>query len=112
MRRFDQENRNSQNDYVRARRYMPETGQGLTDTALVPDHLGTGFFRKGVPHQITVILKGDDLFMRVRNSDQNMLCHWKTDAFPEVEKGRIGLRHMYTRSARYRNFKVSVLAAP
>jgi hypothetical protein len=26
--------------------------------------------------------------------------------FPACESGRIGLRHMYTRNARYKNFKV------
>jgi hypothetical protein len=28
---------------------------------------------------------------------------------PAVTHGRIGLRHMFTRSARYSNFRVSVL---
>jgi len=27
---------------------------------------------------------------------------------PEISEGRIGLRHMFTRSARYANFRVSV----
>ena len=105
---FSQDNENAQSDYIRGRRYMPETGQGLTDTELNPDHLGTGFFKTGVPHQIIVIKKGGDLFMFVRNDEQQLLCHWSTDEFPPVTSGRIGLRHMYTRSARYRDFRVSL----
>ncbi|MBN2162782.1 MAG: DUF1961 family protein [Pontiellaceae bacterium] len=104
---FTQDNDNPQGDYIRGRRYMPETGQGLKDTELRPDQLGTGLFEQGVPHQITVIKIGDDLFMHVRNPETQLLCHWKTDMFPPVDSGRIGLRHMYTRSARYRDFRVS-----
>ena len=108
---FTQDNENPQSDYIRGRRYMPETGQGLSGTDLKPDHLGTGLFEKGVPHKITVIKKGDDLFMFVRNAKQELLCHWNTADFPPVTEGRIGLRHMYTRSARYRDFRVSQLQA-
>lgn len=106
---FDQDNADPQNDYIRARRYLPETGKGLEGTALQPDYAGTGLFEQGVPHQITVIKQEDDLFMYIRNDRTDMLCHWKTDAMPSITEGRIGLRHMYTRSARYRNFRISVL---
>jgi len=51
-----------------------------------------------------------DLFIHVRNSEKELLCHWRTDRFPPVVEGRIGLRHMWTRSARYRDFRVSVLS--
>ena len=106
---FDQDNTNPQNDYIRARRYLPETGNGLSGTDLSPDYSRTGLFQTGVPHRITVICKGDDLFMRIRSGGAEKLCHWKTGDFPPVEAGRIGLRQMFTRSARYRNFRVSVL---
>lgn len=105
-------NTDPQDDYIRARRYMPETGKGLRDTDLKPDYLRTGLFAKGVPHQITVIKSGNDLFMHVRNNNKQLLCHWKTDDFPAVTEGRIGLRHMWTRSARYKHFRVSQLSQP
>ncbi len=108
---YTQDNEDPVNDYIRARRYMPETGKGLLDTDLKPDYLRTGLFKTGVPHRITVIKKDDDLFMHVRNDEQELLCRWKVDAFPPITEGRIGLRHMYTRSARYRDFRVSVLRA-
>ncbi len=94
-------------DYIRARRYMPEA-KGLKGTDLMPDYFRTGLFAPGVPHKITVIKHGQELFMLVRNDEKQMLCHWKNEAFPPIVEGRIGLRHMYTRSARYRDFRVSV----
>ena len=96
-------------DYIRARRYMPKAKKGLKGTELRPDYFETGLFKTGVPHRITVIKKGNDLFMSIRTRRKTMLCHWRTDSLPPIAEGRIGLRHMYTRSARYRNFQVSVL---
>ncbi len=97
----------SEADYIRARRYMPDSSNGLGGTALLPDYEPEGLFKKGVPHQITVIKRGDDLFMRVRNAEQTLVCHWPTTTHPDISSGRIGLRHMFTRSARYRNFRIS-----
>ncbi len=104
---FDQDNADPQGDYIRARRYLPETGQGLEGTALIPDYSRTGLFETGVPYRITVIKKDDDLFMHIRGNGKEKLCHWKTDDFPPITEGRVGLRHMYTRSARYRDFRIS-----
>ena len=101
-------NVDAQNDYIRARRYMPETGNGLAKTDLKPDYLRTGLFAKDVPHRITVIKKGDDLFMFIRNTEKEILCRWKTDESLPITEGRIGLRHMWTRAARYRDFRVSI----
>ncbi len=106
---FDVGNEDPQKDYIRARRYMPESKNGLANTNFEPDYLETGLFAKGVPHQITVIKKDDDLFMHVSNSEKELLCHWKTNALPRILGGRVGLRHMWTRAARYRNFRVSQL---
>jgi hypothetical protein len=97
-------------DYIRARRYMPE-GKGLQGTDLAPDYFQTGLFQTGMLHRITVVKRGQELFMHIRNQRKQMLCHWKNDTFPPIVAGRIGLRHMYTRSARYRDFRISVPAA-
>ncbi len=97
----------SSEDYIRARRYMPEAN-GLRETDLVPDYFQTGLFKTGVPHEITVIKRGQELFMHIRNAEKQLLCHWENDSLPPIHQGRIGLRHMYTRSARYRDFQISV----
>jgi hypothetical protein len=106
---FDVGNENPTEDYIRSRRYMPHKKNGLKSTDLIPDYFNTGLFKKGVPHKITVIKKGSDLFMYIRNSQKKYLCHWKTDQYPSIEEGRVGLRHMWTRAARYKNFKIQIL---
>jgi hypothetical protein len=96
-------------DYIRARRYMPESGRGLEGTDLAPDYFRTGLFGPGVRHEITVIKHGNDLYMEIAAPDKKMLCHWKNAGLPPIEKGRIGLRHMASRNARYKNFRVAEL---
>ena len=100
-------NKDDQNeDYIRARRYMPES-KGLNGTDLAPDYFKTGLFQTGVPHKITVIKHGQVLFMHVKNDQTEKICCWKNDSLPPIIEGRIGLRHMFTRSARYRDFHVA-----
>lgn len=96
-------------DYIRLRRYMPETGNGLKGTELSPDHFGTGLFKTGVPHRITVIKRASEIFMHIRNDERDLLCHWQNDTLPPVGDGRIGLRHMCTRVSLYRDFSVYAL---
>ncbi len=100
-----------ESDYVRARRYLPEREKGLAGTALPKDYVDTGLFDTNVPYHITVIKKEGDLFMFVRNEQKELLCHWKLKGFPPITQGRIGLRHMYTRGARYSDFRISQLSS-
>ena len=92
--------------YIRARRYMPHQ-TGLQGTELVPDYFPTGLFQTGVPHKITVIKLDRHIFMRVENPQQTSYFHLSNTNLPPILNGRIGLRHMFTRSARYSNFRVS-----
>jgi len=101
-------------DYVRARRYVPKgddvadgLGKGLESTDLEPDYFNTGLFAPGVPHHLCIIKKGQELSMKVSNPERTMFFHWKNTTAPGIEHGRIGLRHMFTRSATYKNFTVS-----
>ena len=96
--------------YIRARRYLPDAS-GLKGTVLQPDYYPQGLFKKGVPHKITVIKKSRDLFMRIENAEQTYHCHMTNPNLPPVEEGRVGLRHMYTRSSRYQNFRISAAVA-
>jgi hypothetical protein len=92
--------------YLRGRRYMPEA-KGLRGTGLAPDYEPEGLFETGVPHQITVIKNDSGIFIRVANATRIFHGHMSNPALPPVTHGRIGLRHMATRSARYANFRVS-----
>lgn len=91
--------------YIRARRYMPESG-GLQGSELKPDYYPEGLFAPGMPHRITVIKTERDLYMRVSSEQQTYYCHFVNAELPVIEEGRIGLRLMYTRSSRYSNIKI------
>ena len=93
--------------YIRGRRYMPQK-QGLKGTELKPDYSTPNLFATGVKHRITVIKQDRHLCMRVENPDQVAYFHMINPVLPVISEGRIGLRHMFTRSARYANFRVSV----
>ncbi len=109
---FGQRNDDPKEDYIRARRYMPDAGKGLSGTELKNEYVRTGMFKTGVPYRITVIKKGQTLFMHIQGDGREQLCHFLGDALPPIVEGRIGLRHMYTRGARYRDFRVSVPEQP
>ena len=47
--------------------------------------------------------------MHIQNKNdasEVLVCKWDVSMFPLCNSGRIGLRHMYTRNARYKNFEV------
>ena len=92
--------------YIRGRRYMPEK-KGLQGTDLNPDYYPKGLFATGVKHHITVIKKDREITMRIENPEQVFYCKMSNPKLPIITEGRIGLRHMFTRSARYENFQVS-----
>jgi len=92
--------------YVRARRYMPHA-TGLKGTALKPDYFPKGLFASGVPHKITVIKKDRELLMKCENAEQTIYCQMKNPDLPIIREGRIGLRLMWTRAARIKNFRIS-----
>ncbi len=106
---FGTRNEDPELDYIRTRRYLPNEGGGLQGTGLQPDYWRTGLFDTGVLHRIVVIKKGDSLLMRIEADGRQYFCHWDVSVFPPLNSGRIGLRHMYTRSATYRNFRVAEL---
>ena len=96
-------------DYVRARVYpVPEGGNFGRDTRLLPDNFDTGLFKPGVTYHFTVIKTGNLLNFQVEEDGADYVKEfkWDTSAFPPIRSGRIGIRHMYTRAARYADFKV------
>ena len=99
---------NDRESYIRARRYMPETG-GLQGTELKPDYFPEDLFAPGIPHKVTVIKKDRDLFMKVSNAEQDYYCHFENPDLPVITEGRIGLRLMFTRSSRFANIRISEL---
>jgi hypothetical protein len=43
----------------------------------------------------------------VENPDRVGDDHFRNKRLPVITDGRVGLRHMFTRSARYRDFRIS-----
>ncbi|MFC1717318.1 DUF1961 family protein [Candidatus Poribacteria bacterium] len=96
-------------DYVRARRYPVKPDLKFNEIAVLPDNFDTGLFLPGVLYHFTIIKKGHQLYMKVEGDGLSGLFFWDTSGFPPVTEGRIGLRHMWTRCSRYKDFRVSVL---
>ena len=95
-------------DYVRLRRYNPKQG-GLKGTDIPDDHFITGLFKTNVTYRIQVFRYNEFIEMHIQNkSDINdaVVYRWDASRFPLCTSGRIGLRHMFTRSARYKDFRV------
>ena len=69
----------------------------------------TRFWKLNAAPWETVIKKGTALFMLIENAEKSYLCHWVNTELPDITEGPVGLRHMFTRSARYRDFRVSQL---
>jgi len=103
---FGTRNKTPGKDYIRGRRYICK---GLKGTELDGEHEDTGLFAPGIPHKITIIKRDCDIYMHIKNKQKEMLCHFLNTKLPPITEGKIGLRHMYTRGARYKDFKVSVL---
>lgn len=101
----------SRDQYVHVRRYP--TGPNRTFPQIgIGDQRPVGeFILPGVTYEITVAKVGEMLLFSVKpKGDGNVVRRsfvWDTSSFDPVTEGRIGLRHMWTRSARYANFRVS-----
>ena len=96
------------NDYIRLRRYDPDN-KGLKGTNISGDHFQTGLFKPNVTYHIKVIKYGSQIEMHIRNKEaelEKLVCKWDVSMFPTYESGRVGIRHMYTRSAVYKDIKI------
>jgi hypothetical protein len=99
---------NGTNDYIRLRRYDPPQKR-LKGTDIPEDYFQTGLFKSNVPYHIEVYKFGNQIEMHIQNKEnasEALLCKWDVTGYPPCDSGRIGLRHMYTRSARYKDVKV------
>ena len=105
---FPMVNEDPANDYVRVRKYPAEKGK-FGKTEVLPAFFNTGLFLPYETYKITVIKTDANLFFKVEGENIERLFSWDLNKIDPLSSGRIGLRHMYTRSARYSDFKVSVM---
>ena len=106
---FGNGNEKEKKDYMRARRYPVLKGKKFKDTEVGSSYDDTGLFKDGIKYHMTVIKKDDLLYIEVEGDGKSKLFTWDFSDFPQVSEGRIGLRHMWTRSSKYANFTVSQL---
>ncbi len=95
-------------DYIRVRKYPVLEEKTFADTEIPPSYDRTGLFLPGRTYKITVIKTDSNLFFNVEGRRDEKLYSWQLNSTSTLTEGRIGLRHMYTRSANYRDFKVYV----
>ena len=97
-------------DYIRARRYPVMPGKNFgSDTRVGESYENSGLFIPGIKYHITIVKRGDKLFMKVEGDGKLKLFNWDYSGHPQITQGRIGLRHMWTRCSKYANFSVSEL---
>jgi hypothetical protein len=92
--------------YIRGRRYMPHR-TGLKGTDLKPEYWSETLFATGVKHHITIVKKDRVIYMKIQNSREVVHCYFENEKLPVITEGRVGLRHMFTRSSTYKNFTIS-----
>jgi len=103
---FPMVNADPDNDYIRVRRYPATEKIKFQDTEAPPTYYKTGLFKPGITYHLSWIKTADHLSLEINGPKENRKYQWDLSDYPPITEGRIGLRHMFTRSARYSNIKV------
>jgi hypothetical protein len=92
--------------YVRARQYPKPDDKPFKVTQIEPSYDKQGFFKSDQNYHITAIKTKEYLFFKMESEDGVELFSWNISDIAPIKAGRIGVRHMFTRSAIYKNFKI------
>lgn len=103
---FNMNNDDPEADYLRVRQYPVSETVSFDDMEVRPSYYKTGLFLPGVTYKVTIIKTAEKLYMTIVGDDKNRTYSWHLNKPTSITEGRIGLRHMFTRSARYNDFKV------
>lgn len=95
-----------ENDYIRVRRYPAANSNEFKRTEVDPAFNRTGLFKTGIAYKMTWIKAGSQLLLQVEGDEEVKGYSWDLSSFEPITEGRIALRHMFTRSSAYKNFKV------
>jgi hypothetical protein len=93
-------------DYIRVRRYPVTPEKGFRKLEVEPTFFETGLFKTGETYHITAVKTNERLFFKVDVKNASKIYSWDISHLPPLKKGRVGLRHMYTRSAIYKDFRI------
>jgi hypothetical protein len=103
---FPMVNDDPENDYLRVRKYPITNDKTFHQTEVEPTYFNTGLFLPNVTYKVTVIKTKSILHLNVEGGGENKLYSWPLSKDQSPQEGRVGLRHMYTRSAQYSDFSV------
>lgn len=103
---FKMVNDDPEADYIRVRQYPVTEEITFDDMEVPPSFYETGLFKTGVTYKMTWIKTKSKLLLKVDGGELVNSYSWDLDKPLSITEGRIGLRHMYTRSANYSDFKV------
>jgi len=93
--------------YVSSRRYPAKTLEDFGEgTQIHPIYEDIDLFKPGETYQITTIKEGNLLTFTVERNGETHSFEWDTSAFPLVTEGRVGFRHMWARSSKYKNIRI------
>ncbi|GAA4815055.1 DUF1961 family protein [Litoribaculum gwangyangense] len=92
--------------YVRARRYPKPDDKPFNSIVVEPSYDMQGFFETGKRYHLTVIKTSAKLSFKMEHEDKVAYFEWDISEVAPIIEGRIGIRHMYTRTAMYKNFKI------
>ncbi len=98
-------NTDPKRDYLRVRKY-PEQGVTFHEMEVEPTYYNTNLFLPYITYKVIIIKTDDELYMSVVGGGRDACYRWNLSDKRKVEEGRMGMRHMNTRSAYYKNFKV------
>lgn len=103
---FPMVNTDPKDDYLRVRKYPISDDVSFHQMEVEPTYYNLNLFLPNVTYKVTVIKSGDTLYMDIVGDGRTHSYSWDISTKEKLEDGRIGLRHMYTRSASYKNFKI------
>lgn len=103
---FPMTNEDPENDYIRVRRYPATDKITFDETEVPPAFTRTGLFLPGITYDMTWIKTDKQLSLTVEGDGKKKEYTWDLSTCAPVSEGRIGLRHMFTRAAHYRDFKI------
>ena len=104
---FENDNNDSEKDYIRVRQYPVQKGQNFNTTTEIPNpFFETGLFKTDENYKITVIKTNEKLYFKVTGKNISKLFSWNLKNQTPIVEGRIGFRQMATRSALYKNISI------
>jgi hypothetical protein len=96
----------SDSDYVRARRYPVSSEVSWNQTVVPPSFEDTGLFGTGKNYRITAIKTDANLYFQGEGEGLKRLFWWDLSERSPLAFDRVGLRHLFTRSAIYRDVQI------